>query len=360
MIDLACPQCDSELEIDDGFRGGVCRCFNCGTLMTVPDDPDQQRPESLSRPDAPDETHRAASTTNRMSVYTTNTGRVVKLSTHQIARVPVAQRKRLGIRIGVMATMGLLVLCVVGVVIYGMSLLFTPTTDVSASEAWEYNPDANPFLASDASFVGVPLSDSTILMIDSSAAMRNYLDVVKQAALTSVRTMESGQQAQIIFWNESGPKAFPPSPARKSDINVQTLAKDFQSVYAGGAITALPAFTMALRSNPPKIILVAHLLPPVKELQTISGQLQAVGTKLIAVTIDNESQDLATTANDSGGRYIELSGGQLQRWYEEFLNKGGEPITPDGPMTTPAAEPAPEAATPAPAETDAPAEPADK
>lgn len=349
MIDLACPQCDSELEIDDGFRGGVCRCFNCGTLMTVPDDPDQQRPESLSRPDSPDQAARAtASKTNRMSVYTTNTGRVVKLSTHQIARVPVAQKKRMGIRIGVMATMGLLVICVVGVVIYGMSLLFTPTPEVTAEVAWDYNPDANPFLVGDASFVGVPLSDSTILMIDSSAAMRDYLDVVKQAALASVRTMDADQQAQIIFWNESGPKAFPPSPANKSQMNVQSLAKDFQSVYAGGAITALPAFTMALRANPPKIILVAHLLPPVKELQTISGQLQAVGTKLVAVVIDNESRELQTTANDSGGRYISLSGGQLQRWYEDFLNKGGEPITPDGPMKAPVI-PAPEADKPAPA-----------
>lgn len=332
MIDLACPQCDSELEIDDGFRGGVCRCFNCGTLMTVPDDPDQQRPESLSRPDSPrDEASGTASATTPMSVYTTNTGRVVKLSTRQVSRIPVAQKKRMGIRIGVMATIGALMLSVVIVVIYGMSLLFQPTLDVTAEEAWDYDPDANPFLVADASFMGVPLSDTTILMIDSSAAMRDYLDVVKQAALASIRTMQPGQSAQVIFWNESGPKAFPPSPTSKSELNVQSLAKDFQSVYAGGGISALPAFTMALRSNPPKIILVTHLLPPAKELQTISGQLQAVGSRLIAVSIDNPSEELKVTAEDSGGRYIELSGGQLQRWYEQFLNKGGEPITPNTP-----------------------------
>jgi len=36
MINLSCPKCETELEIDDGFAGGICRCFDCGTLMTVP------------------------------------------------------------------------------------------------------------------------------------------------------------------------------------------------------------------------------------------------------------------------------------------------------------------------------------
>lgn len=37
VIDLECPNCHESLELDAGFAGGVCRCANCGTLMTVPE-----------------------------------------------------------------------------------------------------------------------------------------------------------------------------------------------------------------------------------------------------------------------------------------------------------------------------------
>lgn len=53
MIELECPSCQAVLELDAGFAGGVCRCSNCGTLMTVPADP-QMVGESLDRPDRPD------------------------------------------------------------------------------------------------------------------------------------------------------------------------------------------------------------------------------------------------------------------------------------------------------------------
>lgn|GEM_PF-2831781 len=33
---VQCHQCGKVLELDDGFRGGVCRCRQCGTLLRVP------------------------------------------------------------------------------------------------------------------------------------------------------------------------------------------------------------------------------------------------------------------------------------------------------------------------------------
>ena len=38
MLSITCPECGQHLEIDDGFRGGVCRCSECGTMITVPQD----------------------------------------------------------------------------------------------------------------------------------------------------------------------------------------------------------------------------------------------------------------------------------------------------------------------------------
>ena len=46
-IELECPKCSTWLKLDAGFAGGVCRCSNCGTLMTVPADPSNEKAEEV-------------------------------------------------------------------------------------------------------------------------------------------------------------------------------------------------------------------------------------------------------------------------------------------------------------------------
>lgn len=46
-IELECPKCTTWLSLDLGFAGGVCRCSNCGTLMTVPADPSSEKAEEV-------------------------------------------------------------------------------------------------------------------------------------------------------------------------------------------------------------------------------------------------------------------------------------------------------------------------
>ncbi|NNM87236.1 MAG: hypothetical protein HKL95_01820, partial [Phycisphaerae bacterium] len=64
-IIVQCHKCSKVLELDDGFRGGVCRCSSCGTLLQVPIEagptPSTSRraaPDAMSasssRPAAPD------------------------------------------------------------------------------------------------------------------------------------------------------------------------------------------------------------------------------------------------------------------------------------------------------------------
>lgn len=36
MIRLTCTVCKTEMQIDDAFAGGACRCQHCGTIQTVP------------------------------------------------------------------------------------------------------------------------------------------------------------------------------------------------------------------------------------------------------------------------------------------------------------------------------------
>ncbi|MBI1368915.1 MAG: hypothetical protein GC162_09715 [Planctomycetes bacterium] len=326
MIDLACPQCESELEIDDGFRGGVCRCFNCGTLMTVPDDPDANSPESLSRPDSPS-SFGPGSTSRKLSVYRTKTGKTIELSERQISGVPVARKKRMGVRIGVVSVMIIIVLSVVGVVIYGMSTLFKPKRDVTAVEAWPYDPDANPFTETRPSFMGIPAGKKTIIMIDASTAMRDYLDVAKQAALAAVSHLGPEHEAQVVFWSESGPRVFPGALTNGSGLSPNALAAQFDSVVAGGALAAPQAFAAALKGNPDKIILVAKLLPSDAELAVIANQVKQTNAVLDVILLDNSNETLNKIAKDTGGEVHEMPAGQIQRWYEKFLRAGGQPIT---------------------------------
>jgi hypothetical protein len=56
LIEIQCPVCEEHLEVDPGFAGLICRCFKCGTLMTVPKDASFERPEQViekRRPEAP-------------------------------------------------------------------------------------------------------------------------------------------------------------------------------------------------------------------------------------------------------------------------------------------------------------------
>jgi hypothetical protein len=36
LIRLTCTVCKTEMQIDDAFAGGACRCQHCGTIQTVP------------------------------------------------------------------------------------------------------------------------------------------------------------------------------------------------------------------------------------------------------------------------------------------------------------------------------------
>jgi hypothetical protein len=49
---VQCFHCNAVLELDDGFRGGVCRCGTCGSLLQVPRG-EQEAPARRTRPAAP-------------------------------------------------------------------------------------------------------------------------------------------------------------------------------------------------------------------------------------------------------------------------------------------------------------------
>ncbi|MEX2672582.1 MAG: hypothetical protein WD294_10775 [Phycisphaeraceae bacterium] len=52
MVHLICPDCQAELEIDEAFKGSVCRCYTCGSLLSVPESR-SEKPARAARPESP-------------------------------------------------------------------------------------------------------------------------------------------------------------------------------------------------------------------------------------------------------------------------------------------------------------------
>ena len=100
-IELNCPGCETLLELDAGFAGGVCRCSTCATLMTVPAETGAAAPERLLRPESPDaptprpetpgEAAPAAAEPAGVTTYTTDTGQTVRVDE---GKIPMAEMKR--------------------------------------------------------------------------------------------------------------------------------------------------------------------------------------------------------------------------------------------------------------------------
>ena len=324
MLQLICPQCESDLEIDDAFCGGVCRCFQCGTLLTVPDDPGRDIPETLSRPSAPGE----APADDEGGIYTTDTGRTVEMTSRQMARIPVAQKKRMGVRITTVAVVMLIFASLLGGIIYAGVHLFNsgrkPDLTPAQIAALTYDLRENPFLLKGRPhFFSIPLAERTAIMIDSSRAMSPYLDVLKKAITLNLETAKPDQQIQIILWRESAPVVHPPKPEAAGKIKPQELSDKLDGILANGALSPEPAFAAASASQPKLIVLVAHLMPEAADLRVIAGRIQNMKAKLVVIHLDAEQPHagMQRTAEESGGRYLKLSGGQLQRWYDKYVNQ---------------------------------------
>lgn len=325
MISLNCPTCSAPLELDDGFRGGVCRCSGCGTLMTVPHDPSTGRAESLTRPETPGA---APQPETAAQVYTTATGKKVKLTDKQASKAPVAHKRRKQVRMAVFAmAAAVVVLLSGGVVALGVFLLYRPAPVVETAQdiyAKIFVIEDNPYTTAEPQFMGLPVPSSLVMLIDGSSAMRNHIDLAKQAVLRSVPTLGS-RKVRVVFWSEVAPIAYPDAMTAASDVDAAALATKLDEISLTGSAQTAPAFALAAADKPHTIVLVARMLPDEAATAAAQAQLKEAGSKLVVVHLDGFEQDpdavrIKAVAEATGGQYIALSSARLQRWYQQYLD----------------------------------------
>lgn len=377
-LELDCPSCGEHLELDTGFAGGVCRCSNCGTLMTVPRD--AGRAEQLSAPE-PDggmsdasmppvrssggSRSRPASRqgkggkragrgrpgtggsgTIQAGEYRTETGRVVHVEAP--IRVPMAQSKRKKIRMVTTIVFLSVVLGVVVIAVIALLIMVNSNTgntgdgtagtgggtgingqDPAAPLPPRYDPQANPFTVDFTNIAGLPVKGKIAVIVEASKGDSAFWlgtagEMItaglqrKPDAATSV-SFYAATDVQPVVYGDGVPK--PINQLKPTELN-----NWFSGMTFVNNVNLDAAIKRALNLNPDVLVLVISGGSSSETAQwekLLSGK---DGLVVHAVLIDSVSP--RPVQQWLGGRdksqALSLSSRQIKDWQEESASDSGE------------------------------------
>lgn len=366
-IELACPGCRERLEIDAGFAGGVCRCYNCGTLMTVPDDPAAGgKAERLARPDRPGSpgggrpetpteagkrpetpgagagagagaTVEAEAETVDLSseeVFVTESGRTIRVSRHQ---VPVAQRRRVVVRgtvvllfLGIVGGVLVATVVAIGLILGGVKPSSPPASDGDgpAVQTRLLADPGNPFMAEPGTFMGLRLEPPVVLLVDRSARAESWLPLVNDVILQTVRRLEGAPPIQVVCWSASETKRFPEAgPGPIEGLVLDNLEKLLGDLWPEGLPARPEVLAEILEQDPRHIVIVSGLSEERLEPAWITEQLEAHGEPVLldVVAVGREpAPGLRELAERFEGHAVSVGVLALQRAYRQW-QASGEP-----------------------------------
>jgi len=348
-LELDCPGCDQTLELDAGFAGGVCRCSHCGTLMTVPSDTSQgaeklSRPDRPDRPDAPgparpespgqrsteaddveveaqvDGEAEAEATGDATQTYTTASGQTVRLDQHSVPTA--APKKRPMVRA---VTAGVIVAVLAGLVgLVGFALMTvmgggddgTPTGKQAAVDQFGYDPSVNIYTLEEPNVLGLPLGQTTAIVVDASGNSRDWLGLVQDAVRVGVMREGGAGNLGLVYAKEAKPLALSDKPTSLGDLTTEKIHAFQDPIAAAGVAPLAPAVERAMKWSPDKLILVTGQMIDSGEADAIAQTLGDNASVTVVVVLINRFSDAAKQLAESrGGRFVELSSGQLTRWY---------------------------------------------
>ncbi|MFA9478170.1 hypothetical protein ACERK3_07660 [Phycisphaerales bacterium AB-hyl4] len=323
-LELECPGCDQVLELDAGFAGGVCRCSNCGTLMTVPVEAGQtaevvkqrQRPARPDRPMTPGEAEAAAKADEQ--VYTTTSGREVRVGKTSI---PTAQqKKRLMVRtataVGFISVLAG-VLALAGMGVWMLSQAQREAGERTVIEAFEYSPGANPYDQRLANVLGLPLAERVVVVVDASASSEVWLDEVNAAIGAGLTETSSASEVVLVYTNGDGLHMHPSQPRAVARWRADQLIAFQQGVSTAGEGWLDEAVARGMQWLPRQMVLVVGREPSEGELVALERAFEAdAAAKLDVVAVDFDSAALDDLTGTYGGRYVPMTREQLVRWRE--------------------------------------------
>lgn len=368
-IELQCPSCEQVLELDAGFAGGVCRCSNCGTLMTVPADPHHERAEALrqsgrsSRPESPVSQAPApsqkpapqrpaapvrestpaggasAGSSTGVQTFVTASGKTVEI---RATAIPTAKRKkRIGVRVVTVVVFVLVMAGVIGMTAYAVSVLMQTQATVGPSGQADgtggpaaaipepyvekpqgYDPTVNLLKADVPGFMGVPLSGKFAVVVEASTFSRDWLLRMK-VHLREVLARSKAAGAQVGFATQRGVRKFPETLRPWTTADMAGLDEFLMPIASLGLADLQPALAQALASGAEQAIVILGRRIDAAELAALRKTLEGkAGVRLDVIVIgDPMSADtpaLKELSAGSGGQYMCVSIDAWNRWAQEL------------------------------------------
>lgn len=370
VIEIDCPRCDTPLELDAAFAGGVCRCSECGTLMAVPA-ASGQRAETLERPDAPpgsqpgsqsstradsptsgrpdspggrpdspagrpdtpggsaggaiddaasesSEIDALASTTGAAEVYVTPSGRTVHVNKH--AKVPTAQRKRKVIRAtAVTMLVGLTLALGIGIFIFA-NILFGNKDDVDKVDAIiGVNPDANPMLIEKANLIGIPVGKDAAILIDGSGFAKGWLPIMRDVVYDAVQKSPESTFL-IIAWTDLGNSSYTnDKPAKIAKEELSKFRNFLDRIPTIAPALPIDAVNESLKLRMDQIVLITGQRLEESDSETIKKAVESkVDTRFDVILITDAGDHdpaLEAIAKANEGQYVKVTRRKLEAWH---------------------------------------------
>lgn len=319
-LELECPSCQEMLELDAGFAGGVCRCSNCGTLMTVPTD--AGRAETLSRPssaadDGPDaglddddplaslgaatsgeaSSGRGASARGGAAVepgeYRTASGKVVRLD--RTVKVPTASKRRTARVATTIVFFGVVAAGVVAGVLVILAIMSSGTGPGGGpgggDPAVAYDPAANPYDLPFANVAGLPVLGSVAVVVEASADSADWMQPFGDLVSVGLSRPAKGATVALFAAGPDDANHNPIGPTPVAELDADKLTAWFAGLPQAPQPDIAGAIRQAVDTAPDTLILVVTHTDP-DRLERWSGLLAEQARLTVhAVVIDGSASE---------------------------------------------------------------------
>lgn len=362
---VQCYHCSNILELDEGFRGGVCRCSECGSLLQVPKasstgtpkarpaapgaavtqpqrpanpnadpglsrgqfDPKNQVPQpqdlggsssglSRARPSAPS----AVSAPPKIEKVTPLSG--PSSPVHQQQQKAVGKNNMLLLVAGAIGFLLLVIVVVIVVVVASSNDKTTntgggTTNTNTGSSGGGGTPEVKPperVVVKGPNFATLPLVGKRIVIaVDAASSMQDSFDYVRRAVYQAVESLETDQRLMVAVWTSDGVKQVP-SAGFVGKGELRTIREQLDDVPTRGSTDAARSMKAALGVGGDQVIFVTAKFGLMPDLAPSVLASAKPGQRIdgLKITAEDNPSPLQMMADKTNGRFLFITQTQLE------------------------------------------------